>query len=47
MYSYSMKQERFETYVLEHKESGSYIEVVPEEDVLLADMYIVVRMCCT
>lgn len=36
MYSYSMKQERFETYVLEHKESGSYIEVVPERGCIVS-----------
>lgn len=29
MYSYSKKIDKFETYVLEHKESNSYIEVVP------------------
>jgi len=36
MYFYSTKQEKFETYVLEDKESNSYIEVVPERGCIIS-----------
>jgi len=36
MYSYSKKQEKFETYVLEHRESESYIEVVTERGCIIS-----------